>query len=121
MQVRIVKEKISKKELERILKKNYGEMVKVDVDVKKEILAIGGEWHSEGEELLNAQEGSRREDVWGVNFYPGRSPKQRIEYVALINIKPSRNLQMEIEDIRIREKIQAIIEMLLLKNNETLQ
>ena len=38
MEIRIVKEKIEKEELARIARENYDEMVKVDVDVKKEIL-----------------------------------------------------------------------------------
>lgn len=121
MQARIVKEKISKEELSKIAEENFGTMVKVDVDIKKEILAIGGEWHSEGDELLTAQEGSNREDIWGINFYPWRKPKDRIEYIALINVKPTlHHRKMEIEDMDIRTKIREVVEKLLLSSDETI-
>lgn len=120
MEIQIIKKKISKDELARIVKENYGTMAKVDVDIKKEILAIGGEWHSEGDELLN-QDGSSREDVWGIDFYPWKSSAERIEYNSLINIKPSvGHKKMEIQDNEIKQKISNIIEKLLLSNDETL-
>lgn len=120
MKAQIIKEKISKEDLARITKENYGEMVKVDVDIKREILAVGGEWHSEGDELLN-QDGSSGEDVWGVNFYPWNSSGKRIMYNSLINIKPGiGHTEMEIRDEAIKSKIKEIVEKLLLANDETL-
>ena len=53
MQARIIRKKISKEELKEILQENFEDMVKVDVDVLRSILSIGGEWHSEGDEMLN--------------------------------------------------------------------
>lgn len=120
MKAQIIKEKISKDELARIVKENYGIMVKVDVDIRRGVLAIGGEWHSEGDELLH-RDGSSREDVWGANFYPWREPEKRVEYNSLINIKPGiGHTKMEIQDVEIRQKIQNVVEKLLLANNETL-
>lgn len=120
MQPKIIKEKTSKEELKKLVNENFGAMAKVDVDVKKEVLSIGGEWHSEGDELLS-QNGSSREDVWGVNFYPWKTPKDRIEYVSLINIKPSFNHKsMEIKDAGLKDKIKNIIEKLLLSGEENL-
>jgi len=117
---KIIKEKISKRELKNIVNENFETMVKVDVDVKKEIITVGGEWHSEGDELLG-KNGSSREDVWGVNFYPWNSPEKRIEYISLINIKPAFGYRdMEIKDKTIKEKISSIVEKLLLNNNENL-
>lgn len=120
MQAQIIREKVSKEELTRITKENYGEMVKVDVDIKRGLVAIGGEWHYEGDELLN-RDGSSREDVWGVNFYPWREPEKRIEYNSLINIKPTiRHLKMEIQDNEIKQKVRDIVEKLLLSSDEAL-
>lgn len=60
-------------------------------------------------------------DVWGVNFYPWRSPDERIEYNALINIKPtSGHDKMEIRDNEVKQKIRNIIEKILLSSDETL-
>ena len=121
MKVQIVKEKISKEELARLTKESFGDMVKVDVDVKREILTIGGEWHSEGDELLSQGEGYSREHVWGVNFYPWNSPGKRIVYTSLVNIKPNLGYRtMEIQEKEIREKIHKVIEKLLLTANESL-
>jgi hypothetical protein len=120
MKPQIITKKISKDELKNILSENFKDMVKVDVDIKRGILTIGGEWHSEGDEMLS-KDGSQREDVWGANFYPFRESGNRIEYVSLINIKPSiEHNNMEIKDNNIKNKIQMIIEKLLLENNEKL-
>jgi len=120
MQAQIVKEKISKEELSKIMRDNYGEMVKVAVDVKRGVLAVGGEWHSEGDEILN-QDGSSRENVWGINFYPWKPTGKRIEYHALINLKPSvGHTEMEILDSELKQEIKSVIEKLLLSDDETL-
>ena len=120
MEPKIVRKKITKKELAKIVKENFGDMVKVDVDVKREIATMGGEWHSEGDELL-VRDGSSREYVWGVNFHPYSVVEKRIEYVSLINIKPSfGHKKMEIADPKLRKKIQSIVAALLLHNDETL-
>ena len=120
MEPKIVTKKISKEELKKIINENFKTMVKVDVDVKQEILTIGGEWHSEGDELLS-KNGSSREDVWGVNFYPWNPKKKRVEYASLINIKPTLgHRDMEIKDNGLREKIHLIIEKLLLSDDEKL-
>lgn len=120
MKPRIITKKISKNELKKIIEENFEDMAKVDVDIKREILTIGGEWHSEGDDLLS-KDGSQREDIWGANFYPFRNSGDRIEYVSLINIKPAiEHNNMEIKDIDIKNKMLVIIEKLLLENNEKL-
>jgi len=120
MQSKIIKEKISKEELVQIAEEVFGNMVKVDIDIRREILTAGGEWHSEGDDIL-VKDGSSREDVWGVNFYPWNKPEDRIEYNSLINIKPSLNHKdMEIRDKKIKEQTRKIIQELLLGDNETL-
>lgn len=118
MKPQIIREKISEDELKKIIEENFVDMAKVDVDIERKILTIGGEWHSEGDEIL-AKDGSHREDVWGANFYPFRESGNRIEYVSLINIKPAiEHNDMEIKNSDIRNKMRAIIEELLLSGNE---
>ena len=120
MEPKIITEKISPAELAAATKNNYGTMVKVDVDIERGILTIGGEWHSEGDQMLHAN-GSHRNNVWGVNLYPWNSPEKRIEYVSLINIKPSvGHTTMQIKDMALQQKFRVIIEKLLLDHNETL-
>jgi hypothetical protein len=48
--------------------------------------------------------GSRKVELWGANYYPGRGREDCIEYTSLINIRPAQgNRSMEIEDPRVRE------------------
>lgn len=118
----IVKEKISPEELKRIAGEGFGTLLKVAVDVEKEILAAGGEWHSEDQDLLVREEKSEAQNIWGVNFHPFEKGDRRIEYIALINIKPAlNNRQMEIQDLEIRQRLKRIIEKLLLADDETLE
>lgn len=121
MTIKVVKEKILKEELKKITQETFETVVKVTVDIKKEILAVGGEFHSDGQEILMEQENSEIEDVWGISFYPWNSPESRIEYIALINIKPVLgNSDMMIEEKEVRDKIKIIVNNLLLKDEETL-
>lgn len=121
MQIKIIKKKISKQELAELAKENFGDMIKVDVDVKQGILAAGGEYHADGQEMLVEREGSDGQNVWGVNFYPFRPPEERIDYRALINLKPALGIKdTEIQDRTIRQKIKEIINKLLLDDDETI-
>jgi hypothetical protein len=80
--------------------------IKLAVDVDRGILAGGGEYHADCEEVL-LEDGSRQEDIWGVDWYP---ESRTIEFVALINIRPQQaNRGIEIEDSKLREKIEAIV------------
>ena len=73
-------------------------MVKYVVDVERGLIAIGGEMHVDGEQLL-LESGSRQADLWGANYYPGRGTEGCIEYTSLINIRPSAgNRAMELLD-----------------------
>ncbi len=120
--IKIIKEKIPKDELKRILENSYKTFFKVAVDIEKEILAAGGEWHSEEQDMLVKQEKSDASTVWGANFHPFEIGDRRIEYISLINLKSHLgNRKMAISDSLIRDKIKSIIEKLLLNNNETFE
>jgi hypothetical protein len=45
-------------------------MIKVVGDIRRKVLAGGGEMHADGEALLLA-DGSQLADLWGANWYPG--------------------------------------------------
>ena len=84
--------------------------IKLAVDVDRDILAGGGEYHADCEEIL-LEVGSRQEDIWGADWYP---ESKIVEFVALINIRPRQNNRgMEIEDPELRMKIETIIRRLL--------
>ena len=84
--------------------------IKLAVDVERDILAGGGEYHADCEEAL-LEEGSRQEDIWGADWYP---ESKTVGFVALINIRPQQNNRgIEIENPALRTKIETIIRRLL--------
>ncbi len=121
MEPKLIREKIESDELVRIIHEGYYEaMAKLAVDVERGVLALGGEWHSDAEEVLVA-DGSQSNNVWGANFYPWKTPRERIVYTSLINLKPMvPHRKMEVTDPIVREKMHDIITRLLLNDNETL-
>lgn len=113
--IKIIKNPIARQELIEMIKGQPTDLLKAVVDVKKEIMAIGGDFHSEEEELLIEQEFSEREHTWGINFYPDKVEKERVEFDSLINLKPFfNNRSREVENPKIREKIKEIIRKLIL-------
>ena len=108
-EIKIITDKIGLEELKKIAENNYGDMVKAVVDVNQEVVAVGGEWHADAEKIL-LENGSRQEDLWGINLYPQELAEKMIEYNSLINIRPKAgNRKADIELPKIREKISRII------------
>lgn len=112
MQIKIIKEKISSDELKKIADEGYGEMIKAVVDVETEIMAVGGELHADESEALFEQ-GSKNENLWGFNIYVNKPKEDCLEYNSLINVKPSVNRSMEVENLEIQEKIKTIVNNLI--------
>lgn len=109
MNIRIVDKKISEKELLEIAKEFYVTMVKGVVDVERGILAMGGEYHMDANNVL-IENGSKQPNVWGFNWYFDKEGDERIEYVSLINIRPAQgNRVMEVQDEALRAKMKEII------------
>jgi len=110
MEIQIVKKAIPKEKLLEMAKSQFGDLVKAVVDVKQEIMAVGGELHADGEVLLMEEHGSKREDTWGINLYPEKSEDEWIEFGSMINIKPSfGNRSRSVEDANIQTKIRQIV------------
>jgi len=115
MEIRIIKEKITREQLKEFAREGYGSVLKVVVDIEKEIIALGGEFHSDANLLLIEKEGSNQRDIWGFNISPKRSKENWIEFVSLINIRPSdNNFDMEIKNKKIKEKIKQIVNKLII-------
>lgn len=91
----------------------FGDMFKLVVDITRLTVTVGGDFHAEGESLMLAG-GARQEDLWGANYYPARPAGLRLEYSALINIRPARNNRghlIESEEIKkvVREVVARMI------------
>lgn len=113
MQIKIIKNPITKLELEKLAKSNYGNMIKGVVDVEKDIIALGGELHADAETVL-LQQGSIQENLWGFNIYTDLPKNKRIEYTSFINIRPSHdNNSLEVQNRILKNKIKIIIDKLI--------
>jgi|SRR3989338_541689 len=109
MTIKIVKERIKRSELKELAKEIFGDMVKGTADIKRGVMALGGELHIDSNELL-VRDGSAQSDVWGFNLYPEERGAGFIEYNSLVNIKPALgNRSPDIKDEGIKEKIAVVV------------
>ncbi|MDD2889888.1 MAG: DUF5674 family protein [bacterium] len=84
--------------------------IKLAVDIRKGILAGGGELHADCEAVL-IKDGSQQENIWGADWIPDT---QEIRYEALLNIRPKQgNPSMKLLNPNTREKVKEIAEYLL--------
>ena len=75
--------------------------------------AVGGELHADAEQLL-LESGSKQNNLWGANYYPGRGEEECVEYTSLINIRPSQgNRSMIVQDEGIREVVRELTFLLI--------
>jgi Protein of unknown function (DUF5674) len=113
MDIRIVRDAVSRQALREIAKQQFGDMVKAVVDVKQGIMAIGGELHSDEEAVLLDQ-GSLQRDLWGINLYPEQPAQEWIEFDSMINVRPSSgNRSRHVESAEIREAVAGIVNRLV--------
>ena len=114
----IVQSRIERSALDRLVGSYFGDMVKLVVDVRREVVAVGGELHADAEQLL-LEQGSRQADLWGANYYPGRGAEGSLEYTALINIRPSQgNPSMEVQDAEVRESMRSLVSRMVGEGEE---
>ncbi len=113
MAVRIVRDNVTRAELASIAEGQFGDMVKAVVDVGRRVMAIGGELHSDEEAAL-LEDGSRQQDLWGINLYHAAHGEEWIEFDSVINIRPSQgNPSRGIEDGGLRAAIREIVTALV--------
>jgi Protein of unknown function (DUF5674) len=104
----VVDRRIDLEQLAQLVARYFGDMVKIVVDVRRSLAAVGGDLHADAEALL-LQAGSDQQDLWGANYYPGVGEDRCIEYTALINIRPAQgNRSMEIQDSGLRGRIRDL-------------
>jgi len=111
--MKIVNEKIKLSELKEMAAAMFGNMVKAVVDISKEIMVVDAELHSDEEALL-IKEGSKQDDIWGINIYPDLPNDERIEFDSMINLRPRLgNRTRGISDPEICSKIISIANRLI--------
>lgn len=88
----------------------YPTMIKIVVDIRRRVVAGGGEMHSDCESVL-LDMGSEQDDLWGANWYP---TEQRVEFESLINIRPRLdNRSIVIQSESVRRAVESIARELL--------
>ncbi len=97
-------------ELKRIAADTFGDMVKAVVDMRRGLLSLDAELHSDLEALL-LDDGSRQSDLWGINFYPFLERDDFVEFDSMINMRPSQgNMSRGVDDEAVRKKIIEIVD-----------
>lgn len=113
--MKIVKDKIEIKELQKMAANSFGNLVKAVVDVENGIMAVDAELHSDEEALL-LENGSKQNDLWGINLYPGIEGDSFIEFDSMINLRPSQwNRSRGVDNPEIRQKVKVIVDKLVAK------
>lgn len=99
-------DKISISELKDMAARMYGNLVKADVDISKNIFIVDMGMHADGEAFL-LNRGSEQNDLWGINLYPSDyGTDDFIEFDSMINIRPRQdNPSRDILNQEIRSKI----------------
>ncbi len=107
--IHLVSAPITLDELRRMAAEQFGDFVKVVVDVERGVMAIGGELHADEEALL-LQHGARQADLWGINLYPDRPASELIELDSMINVRPAQgNRSRGVEDTAVQRRIRDIV------------
>jgi len=109
MKIRIIRQHATDQDIREMLEE-LESYIKLAVDVEREILAGGGEYHADCEEVL-LEDGSQQEDIWGADWYPN---SRTVEFGALINIRPHQdNRGMEIQNPELRRRVEKTVRRLL--------
>ncbi len=83
-----------------------GAFIKLAVDLRRRVVAGGGEMHADCEAAL-LEDGSEQDDVWGADWYPD---SRSVGFESLINIRPRlENRALEIQDPRRRELVEELV------------
>lgn len=107
--IHIIRQKATRQQIDEMLEE-LDPLIKLAVDIERQILAGGGEMHADCESVL-LENGSRQKDIWGANWIPAT---RTIEFEALINIRPKQqNRSMTIQDPVIKQQVEMIIKKLL--------
>ena len=102
--IHVIREKATAQQIQEMLEEH--DYIKLAVDIHNRIVAGGGEYHADCEEML-LDNGSQQADVWGADWDP---TARLVRFRSLINIRPKQNNRsQEIEDSVLRQNIETIV------------
>lgn len=111
--MKVVETEITMAELRSMAEARFGDLVKAVVDVRRGVMAVDADLHSDEEALL-IEQGSTQGDLWGINLYPDLSTDEWIEFDSMINIRPSQgNRSRGVDDADVRGRILDVVTALV--------
>ena len=105
----VITNTLDKKDVEKA-REDYRTYIKVTADIKKKIVAIGGEYHADADEILVGEYECENRDIWGGGY---NIENNQFETNALINIRQPNNPSMEIIDPEARKKFIELVQEVL--------
>ena len=107
--LRVVRDRITRAELAAAAELVFGDMVKAVVDIRRGIMAVGAELHSDEEAML-LDDGSDQRELWGVNLYPFAAGMGFLEFDSMSNVRPAQNNPShDVLDPTAREAIRQVV------------
>ena len=108
--MQLIEKSINISVLSEMSEKMFDDLVKVVVDIEKEIIALDFDLHSDLEKFL-LEKGSTEKNLWGINLYPSFfNDDSFIEFDSMINLRPALgNRTRSVDDELIQTKIIKII------------
>ena len=111
--MKLVETSITLADLRAMAQACFGDLVKAVVDVRKGIMVVDGELHSDEEALL-LESGSEQAALWGINLYPDLPVSEWMEFDSMINIRPSQgNRSRGVDDPKMRAQIVTVVRSLV--------
>ena len=111
--MKLIDKIISISELKQMSQMIFGGLVKAVVDINKEIMVVDAAMHADEEQELLKQ-GSKQDDLWGINLYPELTGEDFVEFDSMINVRPRlNNFSRDIENKQLRKTIVSIVQKLV--------
>lgn len=112
-EIRVYEDAVEMSTVAQMAEKTFGDYVKGVVDIEQKLLGLGGELHTDIEEVLLSQ-GSTQQNLWGINLHPTERWPEMVEFDSLINIRPRQNNRSrDVEDPLLRERILKLLAEIL--------
>ena len=106
MAIIILKDDLTSKDVEKA-REDYEFYIKITVDIEKQVVALGGEYHAVAENVLIEKYDCKSKNICGGGYTINT---RKFETNAVINLRPPINTSMEIIDPDGRKKYIELVQ-----------